>query len=44
MRLRYRVNQHSKFSAGIDSLDSRTHRAFHPFTQRTYSAELRCDH
>ena len=44
VRVQYRVSEQWKLSAGIDNLGNRTYWAFHPYTQRTYSAELRYDH
>ena len=43
MRVQYRIGKQWKLSAGIDNLGNRTYWAFHPYTQRTYSAELRYD-
>jgi len=43
LRVQYRFTKQWKLSAGIDNLGNRTYWAFHPYTQRTYSAELRYD-
>jgi iron complex outermembrane recepter protein len=43
LRVQYRLTKQWKLSAGIDNLGNRTYWAFHPYTQRTYSAELRYD-
>ena len=43
VRVQYRISQQWKLSAGIDNIGNRTYWAFHPYTQRTYSAELRYD-
>ena len=44
VRVQYRVNQQWKLSAGIDNVGNLTYWAFHPYTQRTCSAELRYGH
>ena len=43
VRVQYRIAKQWKLSAGIDNLGNQTCWAFHPYTQRTYSAELRYD-
>lgn len=43
VRVQYRIGKQWKLSAGIDNVGNRTYWAFHPYTQRTYSAELRYD-
>jgi iron complex outermembrane receptor protein len=42
-RVRYRIARQWTLSAGIDNLNDAHYWAFHPYTQRTYSAELRFD-
>jgi iron complex outermembrane recepter protein len=41
--MQYRLAQQRTMRAGIDNLGDQTCRAFHPYPQRTLSAELRCD-
>ena len=43
VRVQSRIGKRWKLSAGIDNIGNRTTWAFHPYTQRTYSAELRYD-
>jgi len=43
VRVQYRIDKQWKLSAGIDNIGNRTYWAFHPYTQRTFSAELRYD-
>ena len=43
VRVQYRIAKQWKLGAGIDNLGNQTCWAFHPYTQRTYSAELRYD-
>ena len=44
VRVQYRISQQWKASAGIDNLGNQTYWAFHPYTQRTFNAELRYDY
>jgi iron complex outermembrane receptor protein len=44
LRVQYRIDKQWKASAGIDNLGNRTYWAFHPYTQRTFNAELRYDY
>ena len=43
LRLQYRVAPQWRISAGVDNLGAERYWAFHPYPQRTYSAELRHD-
>ncbi|MES2887693.1 MAG: TonB-dependent receptor [Pseudomonadota bacterium] len=43
VRMQYRVDAQWRLSAGIDNLNNRTYWAFHPYPQRTFHLELRCD-
>jgi iron complex outermembrane receptor protein len=43
VRLRMRVNKQWSVAAGIDNLNNYHYWAFHPYTQRSYSAELKFD-
>jgi iron complex outermembrane recepter protein len=40
LRLRYQISQHWRAAAGIDNLGNQQYWNFHPYPQRTYSAEL----
>jgi iron complex outermembrane receptor protein len=42
-RLRYRINRQWTASVGIDNLNGEKYWAFHPYAQRTLSADLRFD-
>ncbi len=42
-RARYRLTEQCTASLGIDNLNNQTYWAFHPYTQRTYSAEISVD-
>lgn len=42
-RVRYRFDQHWSASVGVDNLNNKKYWAFHPYTQRTVSAELKYD-
>jgi iron complex outermembrane receptor protein len=42
-RARYRLTGQCTLSLGIDNLNNETYWAFHPYTQRTYSAEIGVD-
>ena len=42
-RVRYRMNRHWTASAGVDNLAGRKYWAFHPYAQRTVSADLKFD-
>jgi iron complex outermembrane receptor protein len=42
-RARYRLTEQCTASLGIDNLNNETYWAFHPYTQRTYSAEVSVD-
>jgi iron complex outermembrane receptor protein len=43
VRLRYRFNRQWTASVGIDNLNGEKYWAFHPYAQRTLSAELKFD-
>lgn len=43
VRVRYRFNRQWSASVGIDNLNNRRYWAFHPYTQRTFVAELKFD-
>jgi iron complex outermembrane receptor protein len=43
VRLRYRFNRHWTGSVGIDNLNGEKYWAFHPYAQRTVSADLKFD-
>ncbi len=43
VRLRYRFSRQWSAALGVDNLNNATYWAFHPYTQRSYSAELRFD-
>ncbi|TFW21429.1 TonB-dependent receptor [Duganella callida] len=43
VRVRYRIDKQWTASAGIDNLGNRKYWAFHPYTQRTFIAELQYD-
>ncbi len=43
VRVQYRIDKRWKASAGIDNIGNRSYWAFHPYTQRTFNAELRYD-
>jgi iron complex outermembrane receptor protein len=43
LRVRYRFNRQWSAAAGIDNLNNAQYWNFHPYPQRTYSAELRFD-
>ena len=43
VRLRYRFDRQWSMALGIDNANNATYWAFHPYTQRAYSAELRFD-
>lgn len=43
VRLRYRLNRQWTASVGIDNLNGEKYWAFHPYAQRTVSAELKFD-
>jgi len=43
VRLRYRLNKEWSASAGIDNLGNKKYWAYHPYTQRTFIAELQYD-
>ena len=43
VRLRYRFSRQWSMALGIDNLNDAKYWAFHPYTQRSYSAELRFD-
>ncbi|HEY1151138.1 MAG TPA: TonB-dependent receptor [Pseudoduganella sp.] len=42
-RVRYRFDRNWSASIGVDNLNNRKYWAFHPYTQRTVSAELKYD-
>jgi iron complex outermembrane receptor protein len=42
-RVRYRIDQHWSASVGVDNLNNKKYWAFHPYTQRTLTAELKYD-
>jgi len=44
VRVQYRISKEWRASVGIDNLGNQTYWAFHPYTQRTFNAELRYDH
>ncbi|HEY4369500.1 MAG TPA: TonB-dependent receptor [Steroidobacteraceae bacterium] len=43
VRVRYKVSERITASLGIDNLNNEEYWAFHPYTQRTFSAELGMD-
>ena len=43
VRVQYRINRQWSIAAGIDNLGNQTYWAFHPYTQRTFNAEIRHD-
>ena len=43
MRVQYRIDRQWLAAASVDRLGNRTYWAFHPYTQRTFNAELRFD-
>jgi iron complex outermembrane receptor protein len=43
VRTRYRISKAMTLAAGIDNLNDESYWAFHPYTQRTYIAELNFD-
>ena len=43
VRVQYRLDSHWQASLGIDNLNNDRYWAFHPYTQRTFNAELRYD-
>lgn len=43
VRLRYRINRQWTVSAGIDNLNGEKYWAFHPYAQRTLSADVKFD-
>jgi iron complex outermembrane recepter protein len=43
VRVRYRVAKQWSAALGVDNLNNATYWAFHPYTQRTYVAELKFD-
>jgi iron complex outermembrane receptor protein len=43
VRLRYRFNRQWSASVGVDNLNNRKYWAFHPYTQRSVSADLKFD-
>ena len=43
MRVQYRIDRQWPVAVGVDNLGNRTYWAFHPYTQRTFYAELRFD-
>jgi iron complex outermembrane receptor protein len=43
VRLRYRLNRQWSASVGVDNLNNRKYWAFHPYTQRSVSADLKFD-
>jgi iron complex outermembrane receptor protein len=42
-RIRYRIDRQWSAAVGIDNLNNNKYWAFHPYTQRTYVAELKFD-
>ncbi|WP_395408575.1 TonB-dependent receptor domain-containing protein [Pseudoduganella sp. UC29_106] len=42
-RVRYRFDKNWSASVGVDNLNNKKYWAFHPYTQRTVSAELKYD-
>jgi iron complex outermembrane receptor protein len=44
VRVQYRIARQWTASVGIDNLGNQTYWAFHPYPQRTFSAELRYDY
>ena len=43
LRARWRPTEHWGLALGVDNLNDRTYWNFHPYTQRTWVAELRYD-
>lgn len=43
VRLVYRFAKHWSAAFGIDNLNNERYWAFHPYTQRTFNAELKFD-
>ena len=43
LRARYQVNRHVSAAFGIDNLNNATYWNFHPYPQRSYTAELKVD-
>lgn len=43
VRLRYRIDRHWSAAAGVDNLNNAKYWAFHPYTQRSATAELKYD-
>jgi iron complex outermembrane recepter protein len=43
MRVRYQVSQSVAAAFGVDNLNNYKYWNFHPYPQRTYSAELKFD-
>jgi iron complex outermembrane receptor protein len=43
LRLRYRLDRHWSAALGVDNLGNEKYWAFHPYTQRTFVAEVRFD-
>ena len=43
MRVRHQINRQWSAAAGIDNLNNRTYWNFHPYPQRSYTAELKVD-
>ena len=43
MRVLYRIDRQWTVAVGVDNLGNRTCWAFHPYTRRTFNAELRFD-
>ena len=43
LRVRYRIDKRWSAAFGIDNADNEKYWNFHPYPQRTYSAELRFD-
>jgi iron complex outermembrane receptor protein len=43
VRLRYRIDKQWTAAFGIDNLNNETYWNFHPYPQRTYSAEVQFD-
>ena len=43
-RAKYTVDEHWSAALGVDNLANRTYWNFHPYNQRTWSAEVRFDY
>ncbi|HEX6707960.1 MAG TPA: TonB-dependent receptor [Albitalea sp.] len=43
LRVRYRIDKQWSAAVGIDNLGNKRYRAFHPYPQRTFNAELKFD-